>query len=89
MVRRVDRYCQNECEEDFHQDSASDLIINDHLFFIHILFFCLFFNLLCYWEANVMYIANTAPLQPEDALWLWTIMISVFFLKKNKKTTPF
>ena len=61
---------QNECEEDFPQVTASDLIINDHLFFIHF-FFCFFFNPLCCWQANVLYIANTASLQPEDALWLW------------------
>lgn len=72
-----DRYCQNECEEDFPQVTASDLIINDHLFFIHFFLSVCSFNLLCYWQANVMYIANTAPLQPEDALWLWSIRISV------------
>lgn len=41
-----DRYCQNECEEDFPQVTASDLIINDHLFFIHFFFF-LFVLLIC------------------------------------------
>lgn len=47
--------------------------------------FCLH---LCYWQANVVYIANTGPLQPEDALWLCSVRIVVHVPQPKIQTVP-